>query len=141
MRKFTLIAGHAALSLSLLALVACSATNSSASGGSPTPTANAATAAAENSRPAPSPSALAPAEAEAQAHGQEKHPEDEIPRATGAEAKKLSDAKQAVIVDVRSSDAYKSGHAKGALNVTLEDIEKGEHKALPRDKQLITYCT
>jgi hypothetical protein len=138
MRTFTLIAGHAAFSLSLLALAACSATNSGV-GGNPTPTANAATSAVENSRPAPSPSALAPAGGEA--HAQEKHPEDEIPRATGAEAKKLSDAKQAVIVDVRSVDAYKGGHAKGALNVTLEDIEKGEHKALPRDKQLITYCT
>jgi hypothetical protein len=140
MRKFTLIAGHAALSLSLLALVACSATNSSADG-NPTPTANAAPAAVENSRPAASPSALAPAGGDSHDHAQEKHAEDAIPRATGAEAKKLSDAKQAVIVDVRSSDAYQSGHAKGALNVTLEDIEKGEHKALPRNKQLITYCT
>jgi hypothetical protein len=139
MRKFTLIASHAALSLSLFALVACSATNSQANGGSPTPAASAEAVAAVSSPALPPPAVTPPGEA--QAHAQEKHPEDDIPRATGPEAKKLSDAKQAVLVDVRSVDAYKSGHAKGALHVNLDDIEKGEHKALPRDKQLITYCT
>ncbi|HYE73363.1 MAG TPA: rhodanese-like domain-containing protein [Blastocatellia bacterium] len=63
------------------------------------------------------------------------------PRVSGAEAKQMVDAKKAVLVDVRSIDAYKSGHAEGAIHIALHDLEEGKFKALPKDKTIITYCT
>ncbi len=66
--------------------------------------------------------------------------EDKMPRTSGADALKLSRAGEAVIVDVRSEDSYKMSHAKGALSIPLDKIEKGDHK-LPKDKKIISYCT
>lgn len=66
--------------------------------------------------------------------------EDKMPRVSGAEAIKLVQEGKAIIVDVRSEDAWKMQHVKGALNVPLNKIESGDHK-LPKDKRIIAYCT
>lgn len=46
----------------------------------------------------------------------------------------------AVLVDVRSKDAYEASHAQGALSIPLQEIgsRAGE---LPKNKLIITYCT
>lgn len=64
----------------------------------------------------------------------------EAPRISAADAKKALDAGQAVLVDVRSLDAWQDEHAKGAVSIPVNEIyaRLGE---LPKDKQVIAYCT
>ena len=57
-------------------------------------------------------------------------------------AKAAFDAGSAVIVDVRSPNAYAASHAKGAINIPLGDIEMHIDKVVfPKDQWIITYCT
>jgi len=65
----------------------------------------------------------------------------QVPRITVEELKKLMTDQQVVVVDVRSADAYKTGHIKGAINLPLDKIQAGDYKDLPRDKRVITYCS
>lgn len=67
--------------------------------------------------------------------------ENQVPRITVEELKKLMADGQIVVVDVRSVDAYNGGHIKGAINLPLDKIQAGEYKELPRDKRIITYCS
>jgi phage shock protein E len=67
--------------------------------------------------------------------------EGQVPRITVEELKKLMAEQQVVVVDVRSVDAYNTGHIKGAINLPLGKIQSGEYKDLPRDKRVITYCS
>jgi len=46
----------------------------------------------------------------------------------------------AVLVDVRSSDAYDKSHAVGAISMPEEEIGNRLDE-LPRDKEIILYCT
>ncbi len=46
----------------------------------------------------------------------------------------------AVLVDVRSSDAYGKSHAVGAISIPEEEIGNRLDE-LPRDKEIILYCT
>lgn len=62
------------------------------------------------------------------------------PRISVADAKKAVDAGKAVLVDVRSAQNYKQEHAKGALSVPTSEIAT-RMSELPKDKQIITYCT
>lgn len=90
------------------------------------------------------------AQAQAQAQGQaqaqarpQAPPADTIataPRISAADAKKAVDAGKAVLVDVRSAQSYQQEHAKGALSVPTHEIAK-RMSELPKDKQIITYCT
>ncbi len=45
----------------------------------------------------------------------------------------------AVIVDVRTTSEYKSGHIKGSLNIPLQSLNAQLNK-IPNDKVLITCC-
>jgi hypothetical protein len=47
---------------------------------------------------------------------------------------------QAILVDVRSKASYDKSHAEGAISVPEEEIEARKDE-LPRDKELILYCT
>lgn len=87
---------------------------------------------AANPVPAPQPAAT-PAAAPA-------GPLAEAPRISAADAKKALDAGQAVLVDVRGLDAWQNEHAKGAVSIPVNEVHArmGE---LPKDKQIITYCT
>ncbi|HEX3131253.1 MAG TPA: rhodanese-like domain-containing protein [Thermoanaerobaculia bacterium] len=64
----------------------------------------------------------------------------EAPRISAADAKKALDAGQAVLVDVRGLDAWQDEHAKGAVSIPVNELytRLGE---LPKDKQVIAYCT
>jgi 3-mercaptopyruvate sulfurtransferase SseA len=64
----------------------------------------------------------------------------EAPRISPADAKKALDAGKAVLIDVRSLDAWQDEHAKGAVNIPVNELyaRLGE---LPKDKQVIAYCT
>lgn len=62
------------------------------------------------------------------------------PRISAAEAKKALDAGKAVLVDVRPPMAFQAEHAKGAINIPLHEVN-GRARELPKDRQIITYCT
>jgi len=68
--------------------------------------------------------------------------DDGVPRVTVERAKAAFDAGQAVIVDVRTAEAYASRHIVGAVLIPLADIER-DPGAVPLDKAkwIITYCT
>ncbi len=115
--------GQAALILALATLAfACSQVSTASNGTSAAP--NGTTTA--NATPA-----TAPAQS----------PEDKMPRTKADEAKRLVEDGKAVVIDVRGTEAYKSAHIKGSLDVPLNKLEAGDFKGLPKDKQLIAYCT
>lgn len=62
------------------------------------------------------------------------------PRISVADAKKALDAGKAVLVDVRSAQSYQEEHAKGAISLPTSEIA-ARLSELPKDKQIITYCT
>jgi 3-mercaptopyruvate sulfurtransferase SseA len=102
---------------------ACSRNHEAASTAAPSPTVSALEAAA--STPAPTPQS----------------PEDRMPRVNAEEAKQLVAAGKALIIDVRSPEAYREAHIKDSVNVPLPKLEAGELKGLPRDRRIIVYCT
>jgi 3-mercaptopyruvate sulfurtransferase SseA len=61
-------------------------------------------------------------------------------RVEWTEFKKLYEAKQAVVVDVRDAASFEAGHIPGALSVPLDEVEQraGELKKL--GKPILTYC-
>lgn len=67
-------------------------------------------------------------------------PTAQAPRISVAEAKKALDAGKAILVDVRSSMSYDQEHAKGSISLPLYDLPSRAGE-LPKDKQIITYCT
>ena len=68
--------------------------------------------------------------------------EDAVPRVTVEDAKSALDRGKAVLVDVRSVDAYADGHAAGAMSIPLSQFETGiENLSLDKDQWIITYCT
>lgn len=92
-----------------------------------------ANAAMSQPRPESPPAQAAPATAPAD-------PLAEAPRISAADAKKALDAGKAVLVDVRSLDAWQEEHAKGAISIPVNELyaRTGE---LSKDKQVIAYCT
>ncbi|MGH9938867.1 MAG: rhodanese-like domain-containing protein [Blastocatellia bacterium] len=91
--------------------------------------------------PSPAPRAEQP-EAPAAGHDHGAHElENRMPRIIPEELKRLVEARQAVIVDVRSAEDYRQAHIEGAINLPLPQIESGQYPKLPRDKRLISYCT
>jgi len=64
----------------------------------------------------------------------------EIPRVTANEAKAAFDSGSAIIVDVRSPEAYQGSHIAGAINIPLADFQSrlGE---LDLKQWIIPYCT
>ncbi|HEY7413223.1 MAG TPA: rhodanese-like domain-containing protein [Vicinamibacteria bacterium] len=65
---------------------------------------------------------------------------DDPTRIKADELKKLVDAGQAVIVDVRGQAAYDAEHAKGARHVPLAELS-ARLDQLPKDKLVVAYCT
>ena len=87
---------------------------------------------------APTPAqAAAPSSSQAQDHSAE----DGVARIKPAEALRLVNAGEAILVDVRDSGSYENMHAKGAINVTYQSISEGKYDKLPKNKHLIFYCT
>jgi hypothetical protein len=69
------------------------------------------------------------------------NPEDRMPRVRAEEAIRLFKAGEAVIIDVRGTQAYNVSHTKGAIDFPLDRLETGDVTGLPRDKRIIAYCT
>jgi 3-mercaptopyruvate sulfurtransferase SseA len=68
--------------------------------------------------------------------------EADVPRVTVEESKLAFDNGEAVIVDVRSAEAYAAGHAAGAINIPLDQFENNiANVPLEKDQWIIPYCT
>jgi 3-mercaptopyruvate sulfurtransferase SseA len=68
--------------------------------------------------------------------------ETDVPRVPVEEAKAALDSGTAVIVDVRSADAYAAGHVVGSINIPLTEFENNiANVSLAKDQWIITYCT
>ena len=68
--------------------------------------------------------------------------EDAVPRVTVEQAKAAVDTGAAVIVDVRSQEAYETSLIAGALFIPLEDFENNiTSLELGKEQWIITYCT
>lgn len=66
--------------------------------------------------------------------------QDDAPRITLADAKKDFDEGSAVIIDVRSEEAYKQEHVKGAINLAKGILDEQLNK-IPKGKKIIAYCS
>ncbi len=64
---------------------------------------------------------------------------DETRRISIEETQAAIAAGNALIVDVRDENTYKTSHIKGAKSVPLPQFEKRAGE-LPKDKLIITYC-
>ena len=68
--------------------------------------------------------------------------EAEVPRVAVEDAKAAFDAGEAIIVDVRSPDAFAVSHVAGAISIPLGEFEGNiENVSLDKDQWIITYCT
>jgi rhodanese-related sulfurtransferase len=56
------------------------------------------------------------------------------------EFKKLHDAKNVVIVDVRDAAAYEASHIPGSVNVPLAEVEKRMGELKKFGKPIVFYC-
>ena len=64
----------------------------------------------------------------------------EIQRVSIDETKAALDSGSALVVDVRSAEAYQGSHISGAINIPLEELEVRLDE-LDQAKRIITYCT
>lgn len=71
---------------------------------------------------------------------QQKASTDPAPRMEAAEAKRLVDKGEALLVDVRSKEAWDASHADGSVSVPLDQVAT-RLKELPKDKLIAAYCT
>ncbi|MEN9562868.1 MAG: hypothetical protein RIR73_1112 [Chloroflexota bacterium] len=68
--------------------------------------------------------------------------EAQVPRISVSDAKAAIDSGQAILVDVRSAEAYAAGHAVGAMSIPLGNFETNiESLSLKKEQWIITYCT
>ena len=68
--------------------------------------------------------------------------ERDVPRVTVEEAKAALENGTAIIVDVRSAEAFAVSHVAGAINIQLGEFESNPTGlSLPKDQWIITYCT
>ena len=68
--------------------------------------------------------------------------EAEVPRVSLEEAKAALDSGAAILVDVRSPNAFEESHAVGAISMPLGEIERNiTGLPLEKDQWIITYCT
>src|SRR5689334_2965509 len=66
----------------------------------------------------------------------------EVPRVPVEQAKAAFDTGDAIIVDVRGTDAYNRSHVKGALDISLSAIQTDPlNLNLDKNRWIITYCT
>ncbi len=66
----------------------------------------------------------------------------DVPRVSVEDAKRALESGEAVIVDVRSAEAYAEVHIAGAVSVPLLEFENNiAGVPLEKDQWIITYCT
>lgn len=64
----------------------------------------------------------------------------QVPKVSVQDAKKDVDAGNAIIIDSRGTDAFKSERIAGALNISSAS-ETEKIAKLPKDKKIIIYCS
>ena len=68
--------------------------------------------------------------------------EADVSRIEVHEAKAALDSGQAILIDVRSAEAYASSHAAGAISIPLDNFENNIGKlSIEKSQWIITYCT
>jgi rhodanese-related sulfurtransferase len=61
-------------------------------------------------------------------------------RISWSDFKKLYDARGLVLIDVRSSDSFETGHIPGARTIPLPDVEKKIAELRRLKKPIVFYC-
>lgn len=92
------------------------------------------------SRPAQPATVAAPAPVAPAAPAQQDIPFPNIARVGPGEAHGSANAGQSVIVDVRDREFYDQSHMAGAVSIPLNELP-ARLDELPRDRQILTYCT
>ena len=68
--------------------------------------------------------------------------EAEVPRISLEQAKAAIESGAAIVVDVRSQDAFNASHIPGAINIQLGEFETNVNNlGLDKEQWIITYCT
>ena len=67
-------------------------------------------------------------------------PYPNVPRIGVEESQAKQEQGQAILVDVRSTESFQKSHASGAISVPEAEIGDRMNE-LPRDKEIILYCT
>ena len=88
------------------------------------------------------PTVVLPTEAQSQGNNSLPVTEAGVPRISPKDAKAAFDSGKAIIVDVRSADAFAAEHIAGAISIPLADIESNiANVKLDNNQWIITYCT
>ena len=91
-------------------------------------------------RPAQPTSTRSQAQASPPAGGHDHAAETAVPRIGIMEAQAAADRGEAVFLDVRQMDAFRTGHIKGAIAMPEAEIV-ARAATLPKNKKIITYCS
>ena len=67
-------------------------------------------------------------------------PYPDVPRVSLQEAQEKMSQGRAVLVDVRTKSSYDNSHAAGAISIPEAEVAARKDE-LPRDKEIILYCT
>jgi predicted sulfurtransferase len=68
--------------------------------------------------------------------------EAEVPRISPEKAKAAMESGAAIVIDVRSREAYAVSHIPGAINIQLGEFETNITSLdLDKEQWIITYCT
>lgn len=65
---------------------------------------------------------------------------DGVRRVTPSELQAMINRDEAVVIDVRTQDAYNTAHIRGAKLIPEADVAKRSNE-LPKNKLIITYCS
>lgn len=73
--------------------------------------------------------------------GEEQSPEMKaVPRMAAEDLRSKLNRNAVTVIDVRDAASFESGHIPGSVHIPLAAIE-GAASTLPKDKQIVTYCT
>lgn len=67
-------------------------------------------------------------------------PYPDVPRLGVQESLTKQAQGQAILVDVRGTESYQKSHAAGAISIPEDEMGERMNE-LPRDKEIILYCT
>ena len=65
---------------------------------------------------------------------------EDIRTVTAAEAERLAGTQQALIVDVRGTEAYLEGHVAGAISIPLSFLGPRSDELVKDDRLIVLYC-
>jgi len=65
----------------------------------------------------------------------------DAPRIGPEEAAMLVQSGDAILLDVRTDDAFKAGHIKGAVHIPYDQVTSRARAELPLTRWIIPYCT